>query len=970
MSLSRIARSLASLLALLLVHHVAAQTAPPCAPPNLVILNSASNDALAEVIPAAALLELRFNPATPQLVGITSGDILIVAPSPLLPTGYQSRVSSRTLNNGEVTLTLELSTRSTGATAGIGALTQYVAPPVSPPPTSICSVSESGEDTDQDGALDTGIATSACNGVTGGDAAFTLEIADGVLVNGLLSAAPFDMDGTLEFANGALIEASYINTGRLSFTGELSATADADLGNQDYSVASFPVASYFIEVLDVGNILINITANVFVGACGTVTAGTRAGLQSTGVARLGVSVTDELGPQVVAETADSDLKISPPQLASDTAADFTLYGGAVLSMSAVFSPGAIPFPVASAQTDLTVRGSVRAQVDPAGDPWWTISGRPEVYVDVTPEVLLMNFDTFSFDIVNPPARTFFTSQTEFPFDEPATREGGRVAGDALRWSRAYRTQAFYNAAEATPAADGGAYFVAASTAEGLLIRTDRQGNRVWQRRLTGGYQASAVTELPDGTVLLSGQRSGGLWVARLSADAQVLWARTLEPDTDIINTVDFAGVSSSGLTLGGTMTQSSNEFSPYAVSVQPDGTLNWARSFGQDGVNETVEAVIGTHDGGLLLVGQTAYTPEGPLLGGSNIYTLKLGPGGTQDWSHVWASSTFENAFGAAQAPDGSYAVVGVTGGTNQDQTPRGMILRYDADDVAAPQTVRWARGVGGNVNTSELLFDQLTAVAADDNGLYVAGTSRLGQDSTAWVARVAETGQKPDLVWSIYHDGVDAERIASLNDMGDGLLMAGDSESFPAGDFASALWLSRLPYSGYVAWNEVSGATSGYTALKIDEPPAYPSFLDDLNAVGQENTTALEVQNDIVLTFAPAPDFALATVPILSEELVRAPLPFADSDADGVSDQLDNCTLDANPDQRDSNDDGYGNVCDADLSNDGIVNVVDLGILRSVFFTDDEDADFNGDGVVNVVDLGVLRQRFFAPPGPSALAP
>ncbi len=91
------------------------------------------------------------------------------------------------------------------------------------------------------------------------------------------------------------------------------------------------------------------------------------------------------------------------------------------------------------------------------------------------------------------------------------------------------------------------------------------------------------------------------------------------------------------------------------------------------------------------------------------------------------------------------------------------------------------------------------------------------------------------------------------------------------------------------------------------------------------------------------------------------------DTDGDGVFDGVDNCSAVANSDQRDTNNDGYGNACDADLNNDCVVNVVDLGILRAVFFSADPDADFNGDGVVNVVDLGWMRLGFFMAPGPSA---
>jgi hypothetical protein len=90
------------------------------------------------------------------------------------------------------------------------------------------------------------------------------------------------------------------------------------------------------------------------------------------------------------------------------------------------------------------------------------------------------------------------------------------------------------------------------------------------------------------------------------------------------------------------------------------------------------------------------------------------------------------------------------------------------------------------------------------------------------------------------------------------------------------------------------------------------------------------------------------------------------DSDGDGVMDTQDNCTLVSNPDQRDTDGDGFGNLCDPDLNNDGVVNFLDLGLLRSVFFSSNADADFNGDGVVNFPDLGVLRLYFFSPPGPA----
>ncbi len=99
---------------------------------------------------------------------------------------------------------------------------------------------------------------------------------------------------------------------------------------------------------------------------------------------------------------------------------------------------------------------------------------------------------------------------------------------------------------------------------------------------------------------------------------------------------------------------------------------------------------------------------------------------------------------------------------------------------------------------------------------------------------------------------------------------------------------------------------------------------------------------------------------------LSQAPEP--DGDGDGIPDAEDNCTEVPNANQRDSNGDGYGNACDADLNDDGMVDFLDLGLLKAVFFTSDADADFNGDQMVDFLDLGRMKALLFRPPGPAGL--
>ena len=94
------------------------------------------------------------------------------------------------------------------------------------------------------------------------------------------------------------------------------------------------------------------------------------------------------------------------------------------------------------------------------------------------------------------------------------------------------------------------------------------------------------------------------------------------------------------------------------------------------------------------------------------------------------------------------------------------------------------------------------------------------------------------------------------------------------------------------------------------------------------------------------------------------------DSDADKILDTMDNCTQVVNLNQRDTDGDGFGNICDPDFDNSGTVNAADLSYLKSKFFTTDPDADLDGSGTVNAGDLAILKSFFFKPPGPSGLVP
>jgi cysteine-rich repeat protein len=99
------------------------------------------------------------------------------------------------------------------------------------------------------------------------------------------------------------------------------------------------------------------------------------------------------------------------------------------------------------------------------------------------------------------------------------------------------------------------------------------------------------------------------------------------------------------------------------------------------------------------------------------------------------------------------------------------------------------------------------------------------------------------------------------------------------------------------------------------------------------------------------------------------------DADSDGVPDAEDNCLVDANPGQVDTSQDGFGNACDADWNEDGVVGGPEILMLGASFGRTDSDPGFDpdmdsgSDGVIGGPELLLIGRQFGGPPGPSGLA-
>lgn len=104
------------------------------------------------------------------------------------------------------------------------------------------------------------------------------------------------------------------------------------------------------------------------------------------------------------------------------------------------------------------------------------------------------------------------------------------------------------------------------------------------------------------------------------------------------------------------------------------------------------------------------------------------------------------------------------------------------------------------------------------------------------------------------------------------------------------------------------------------------------------------------------------------------------DIDGDGQLDWRDNCRRVPNPRQRDTDGDGYGNICDSDIDGDGRTTTSwgesfprsRRGDVEAIALTAKEggyhpDHDLDGDNSVDERDVSIAQLRLFMAPGPGA---
>jgi hypothetical protein len=164
---------------------------------------------------------------------------------------------------------------------------------------------------------------------------------------------------------------------------------------------------------------------------------------------------------------------------------------------------------------------------------------------------------------------------------------------------------------------------------------------LWQIQIPrdGRGELAALGALPDGDLIAVGhyaakQRDATrLWVVRLAPGGTIVWERLLGPQNEERRGRAIATLSDGSIAVAGDALRA-NRRGLRVARLAADGAVIWEWSDEAQHEHSEAHGVAGTTDGGLVLVGSTAATGQGPLCA----RVLRLTGDGNLVWDRIFRS--------------------------------------------------------------------------------------------------------------------------------------------------------------------------------------------------------------------------------------------------------------------------------------------------------------------------------------------
>ena len=229
----------------------------------------------------------------------------------------------------------------------------------------------------------------------------------------------------------------------------------------------------------------------------------------------------------------------------------------------------------------------------------------------------------------------------------------------------------------------------ADNSEGYIMKTNSEGDLIWEKKLSEAQGAKVRKELDGGgyaicttTWMNDPVHPQDMCLIRTDSDGNEIWKQNYGGDSDE-HCYDFDLTSDGGYILGGHTRSPSYgvvNWDFLIMKIDKDGKEEWHRTFGQPRgydaryIHDEAYGVRQTPDGGYVITGGTgdqySYSESGSPDGPSDVwkvYLVKVDSSGATEWQAVYGSNHANNAGEyLGLTSDGGYII-----GTDSDEAGR-----------------------------------------------------------------------------------------------------------------------------------------------------------------------------------------------------------------------------------------------------------------------------------------------------------
>lgn len=342
-----------------------------------------------------------------------------------------------------------------------------------------------------------------------------------------------------------------------------------------------------------------------------------------------------------------------------------------------------------------------------------------------------------------------------------------------------------------------------------VIRTDGQGNPIWNRRY-GGFKEDrlwSILQTADGGFILGGESASGIGA-------------------------DKTGASRGGMDF-------------WVVKIDSLGNKEWDATYGGS-ANDTLRAIVPMPDGSFMLAGYSNSPAgfeksEGARSELADYWVVKIAADGTYMKDFTFGGSGEERLFDATLLPDGNILLAGYSTSPISFDKQEPLYGLNDIWIVKITPTGQkiWEKTIGGSgedVLQSVYLTNEGTILLLGQSGSPISGNKTEAQfgNLDAWIVNIQDAGTSAEILWQKTYGGLSNDYAYSAAQNHTGYYMVvgvTSSEPMPEGGRMTPIlgyndfWVLFLDEQGNLLWDETLGGADIDSGVAIKPAHDY-SFI------------------------------------------------------------------------------------------------------------------------------------------------